>query len=121
MLENAAKFTKRGKICVDATKKGEMLQICVTDTGIGIAKSKQDKIFQQFAQADGSATREFQGLGLGLTISRQIVELHGGRLWCESKKGSGSQFFFTLPIKPVGPRYPHLSSTSATFNQPNTY
>jgi len=102
LLDNAVKFTKRGRISVDAEKCGEMLKICVRDTGIGIDKEKQKAIFEGFNQADGSATREYEGLGLGLTISRKLVELHGGRMWLTSKVGKGSVFHFTLPLKPAG-------------------
>lgn len=102
LLDNAAKFTKRGKITVDAMKCGEMLKVCVKDTGIGIASEKQRSIFEGFCQVDGSETREHEGLGLGLAISKKLIELHGGRLWLTSKLGFGSEFYFTLPLKPIG-------------------
>lgn len=102
LLDNAIKFTKRGKISVDAEKCGEMLKVCIRDTGIGIDKEMQKMIFEGFHQADGSATREYEGLGIGLTISRKLVELHGGRMWLTSKLGKGSVFHFTLPLKPAG-------------------
>ena len=110
LLENAAKFTKRGHITVAAEKSGEMLKVCVRDTGIGIPADQQGKIFDTFIQGDGSMTREYQGLGLGLSISRRIVELHGGRLWLASRQGSGSSFYLTLPLKPVGSRQQELSA-----------
>ncbi len=102
LLENAVKFTKRGKILVNAEKCGEMLKVSIKDTGIGIDKKRQKAIFEGFHQADGSATREYEGLGLGLTISKKLVELHGGRIWLNSKIGQGSEFNFTLPLKPAG-------------------
>ena len=101
LLDNAAKFTRRGKIVVEAEKCGEMLKVKVRDTGIGIAEDKQKLVFEGFRQADGSTTREYEGLGLGLTISKRLVELHGGRMWLKSKVGRGSEFNFTLPLKPV--------------------
>jgi signal transduction histidine kinase len=101
LLDNAVKFTKRGKISIEAEKCGEMLRISVKDTGIGIDKEKQKNIFEGFTQGDGSATREYDGLGLGLTISKKLVELHGGRIWLKSKVGEGSSFNFTLPLKPA--------------------
>lgn len=101
LLDNAVKFTKRGKISIGAEKTGEMLRICVEDTGIGIPRDRQKEIFNSFTQADGSITREHEGLGLGLAIARRIVELHGGRLWLMSREGKGSRFFFTLPLKPA--------------------
>ncbi len=101
LLGNAAKFTKQGRITVDAEKCGEMLKVRVKDTGVGIAKNKQKMIFEGFCQADGSITREHEGMGLGLTISKKLVELHGGRMWLTSKEGRGSEFQFTLPLKPA--------------------
>ncbi len=101
LLGNAAKFTRRGKITVDAEKCGEMLKVTVKDTGIGIPPDRQKAIFDGFVQADGSVTRTHDGLGLGLTISKKLVELHGGRMWLQSKVGHGSRFIFTLPLKPI--------------------
>ena len=101
LLDNAVKFTKRGKISVEAEKCGEMLKVSIKDTGIGIDKDKQKFIFEGFSQGDGSATREHDGLGLGLTISKKLVELHGGRMWLRSKIGKGSSFNFTLPLRPA--------------------
>lgn len=102
LLDNAAKFTKRGTISVEAEKCGEMLRLRVKDTGIGIAKEKQRAVFDGFTQADSGTAREHEGMGLGLAISRKLVELHGGRMWLESAPGKGSEFFLTLPLKPVG-------------------
>lgn len=102
LLDNAAKFTKRGTISIDAEKCGEMLKLRVKDTGVGISQEKQKSIFEGFTQGDGTVTREHEGLGLGLAISKKLVELHGGRLWLSSKLGQGSEFCFTLPLKPVG-------------------
>lgn len=102
LLDNAAKFTRRGKISIEAEKCGEMLRIRVKDTGIGITRENQKTIFEGFRQADGSISREHEGLGLGLAISRKLVELHGGRLSLTSEPGKGSEFSFTLPLKPIG-------------------
>lgn len=102
LLDNAAKFTKRGKISVEAAKCGEMLKLSIKDTGIGIAENQQRSIFDGFKQADGGTSREHGGLGLGLAISKKLVELHGGRIWLTSKPGAGSEFSFTLPLKPIG-------------------
>ncbi len=102
LLDNAAKFTKRGKISLKAEKCGEMLKLSVRDTGIGIPKEAQKAIFEGFSQADGSKTRSHEGLGLGLAISRKLVELHGGRIWLSSQPGKGSEFYVTLPLKPIG-------------------
>jgi signal transduction histidine kinase/class 3 adenylate cyclase len=97
LIGNAIKFTDKGLIRVDAQAIDGQLQISVADTGIGIPPDKQTAIFQAFQQADGSTVREFAGAGLGLSITKQLVELHGGRLWVESEPGRGSTFFFTLP------------------------
>lgn len=109
LLDNAAKFTRHGKITVEAAKAGEMLKVCVRDTGIGIRKGARKNIFDGFVQADGTHTREGEGLGLGLSIARKIVELHGGRMWFTSQLGKGSEFFFTLPLKPTTVRHNEIS------------
>jgi two-component system, sensor histidine kinase and response regulator len=103
LVGNSIKFTERGNIVLNAdlesAKDNEVvLHISVSDTGIGIPKEKQSIIFDSFAQADGSTTRRFGGTGLGLTISRQLVELMGGRIWVESEVGKGSTFHFTCHL-----------------------
>jgi signal transduction histidine kinase len=105
LLDNAAKFTSQGNITVTASRAGEMLKVCVKDTGQGISREAQKQVFSGFCQADSGVARQHEGLGLGLTIARKIVELHGGRMWCRSKEGQGSQFYFTLPLKPTGVRH----------------
>jgi len=104
LVGNAIKFTEEGNVIVDAALESEReeeirLHIYVSDTGIGIPGEKQQVIFESFAQADGSTTRRFGGTGLGLTISRQLVELMGGRMWVESEIGKGSTFHFTCAFK----------------------
>ncbi len=100
LVANAIKFTEAGSIVVDAGLDASAgseirMHIFVSDTGMGIPPEKQEIIFESFAQADGSTTRRFGGTGLGLTISRQLVELMGGRMWVESEVGKGSTFHFT--------------------------
>ena len=73
----------------------------VGDSGIGIAADHHDLVFQEFAQVDASASRQHHGTGLGLTIARRLVELHGGRIWLDSELGRGSRFFFTIPSQPA--------------------
>jgi signal transduction histidine kinase len=100
LVNNALKFTERGAIelkvhLLSDESVFQTLQFTVRDTGIGIPAEKQKLIFQPFAQADTSTTRKFGGTGLGLTISRRIVQLMGGELWVESAVGQGSRFHFT--------------------------
>ena len=100
LLENAAKFTLQGKITIMASRIGDMAQFCISDSGIGMDEHEQQFIFESFRQANGELNRAYEGTGLGLTIAKKIVELHGGRIWVESKKGYGSNFYFTLPQNP---------------------
>ncbi len=98
LVGNAIKFTQTGKVTVSARRRDPMLEICVEDTGVGIAEDKYERIFKSFEQADGSTARSYGGTGLGLAISKQLVELHGGTIWVESTEGKGSRFLFTLPL-----------------------
>ncbi len=104
LAANAVKFTHAGRVTVrvDAQAKDERhvdLHVAVQDTGIGIPEEKHARIFEPFQQADGSTTRKYGGTGLGLTISAQLVELMGGRLWVESEAGRGSTFHVQLTIE----------------------
>jgi two-component system sensor histidine kinase/response regulator len=101
LVSNAIKFTEKGEVVVDVKKESQIedeiyLHFAVTDTGIGIPKAKQLWIFNAFEQADSSMIHEYGGFGLGLAISSQLVELMGGRIWVESKVGTGSTFHFTM-------------------------
>ncbi len=100
LFGNASKFTETGGVTVDFEKKANKISIRFKDTGIGIPPNKLDMIFEQFSQVDTSTTRKASGTGLGLPISRRLVELHGGRLWAESTgiAGDGSVFIVELPI-----------------------
>lgn len=100
LIENAIKFTPAGEIVLEAQMSEVSgseagLQFSIRDSGIGVAPEKQEMIFQAFAQADNSTTREYGGTGLGLAICSELVTLMGGRLWMESELGKGSTFFFT--------------------------
>jgi signal transduction histidine kinase/ActR/RegA family two-component response regulator len=100
LVANAIKFTKSGEVAVCAVKEGVrdnnvLLHFTVTDSGVGIAPDKQAGIFQAFTQVDGSTTRRYGGTGLGLTISRRLVEMMDGEIWVESEVGKGSTFHFT--------------------------
>ncbi len=111
LVGNAIKFTEKGSITVSAEVSGKELIVTVSDTGIGIAPDKLEAVFESFEQADGSIERRYPGAGLGLTITRQLVQLHGGQIWVKSKPGKGSEFFFTIPVskeKAVETRAGHI-------------
>lgn len=98
LIGNAIKFTNSGSVKVSATLQNRYIRLSVTDTGIGIEAEKINKIFNSFEQADGSINRLYGGTGLGLTISKHLVELHGGKISVESTVGVGSIFTITLPV-----------------------
>jgi signal transduction histidine kinase len=98
LVGNAIKFTDQGEVAIKASSANGSVTVAVHDTGPGISESDQAKIFEEFQQADSSTTKEKGGTGLGLAIARRIVEMHGGRLWVESKIGEGSTFAFTVPV-----------------------
>ena len=99
LIKNAIKFTPEGSITVGAKRDNGAILFWVADTGMGIPEDERDNIFESFRQVDGSLTREVEGSGLGLTIARKFVEMHGGRIWVESEMGSGSTFYFTIPAE----------------------
>jgi len=100
LLSNAGRFTQQGGVTVQARVQGDEAVVSVADTGPGIAAEDQARLFQPFQQVDGSIRRRFGGSGLGLSISRHFVELHGGRMWLESELGRGATISFTLPLEP---------------------
>ena len=101
LLTNAVKFTPEGgRIEVDAALTNESVEVSVSDTGIGIAPENQEAIFEEFRQVGTDVSKKREGTGLGLTLTRKFVELHGGRIWVESAVGKGSTFTFTLPLQP---------------------
>jgi len=100
LLSNAVKFTPEGgKIGVAARLVEDMVEISVTDTGIGIAPEDCDAVFEEFRQVGDSAERKAEGTGLGLALTRKFIELHGGKIWLTSALGKGSTFAFTLPTR----------------------
>ncbi len=109
LVSNAAKFTNEGSITVKAIRRAydpetgqpPHVQISVIDTGIGIAEEDMYKLFEAFSQVDGSTTRQVGGTGLGLTISKEFIEMHGGTIWVDSEVEVGSTFHFTIPLHPA--------------------
>jgi PAS domain S-box-containing protein len=101
LLDNAIKFTQRGSVTLRVAAEGDQLRFEVRDTGIGIAPDRLAAIFEPFTQADASMTRRFGGTGLGTTISKQLVELMGGKIWAESEPGKGAVFHVLLPLVPA--------------------
>ncbi len=103
LVSNALKFTSQGKVSltVEPGLEGDV-RFVVTDTGVGFDEEQKARIFGRFQQADGSITRRFGGTGLGLAISRELVELMGGWLECDSTPGAGSRFWFEIPLPPLG-------------------
>jgi signal transduction histidine kinase len=99
LLSNAVKFTPEGgRIGINARQSDGSVEISVTDTGIGIAPEDQPRIFEEFRQVGSDYTHKVEGTGLGLTLAKKFVELHGGKIWVTSDSGKGSMFSFTLPI-----------------------
>ena len=104
LLSNAIKFTTDGgRITLSAQLAGDRVRVAVSDSGIGIAPDDQQKLFREFVQLDGSASRRYEGTGLGLALSKRLVELHGGAIGVESQLGKGSTFWFTVPRGGVTP------------------
>jgi signal transduction histidine kinase len=99
LVGNAIKFTDKGEVAIKATALDGSFTVAVRDTGPGIAPTDQGKIFEEFQQADNSATKRKGGTGLGLSIARRIIAMHGGHIWVESDVGKGSTFAFTIPVK----------------------
>ncbi|MFC5551801.1 MHYT domain-containing protein [Massilia aerilata] len=115
LLDNAIKFTEKGSVTLRAALQGEQLHFEVKDTGIGIAPARLQAIFDPFTQADASMTRRFGGTGLGTTISKQLVELMGGRIWAESEPGQGTSFHVVLPLvlARFAPQQPRVRTPAA--------
>jgi signal transduction histidine kinase len=114
LVSNACKFTPAGgSVTIDGQDLGSQVRIEVSDTGIGIPEEEQERIFQRFYQVEGGVTRSYTGTGLGLTISKFIIEHHYGRIGVESEEGKGSTFFFVLPVK-----LPHDEDLVIDFTRP---
>ncbi len=117
---NAIKFTDKGHIIISAKVVNTHIEITISDTGIGIPEDKLDRIFESFEQVEGGAAREYSGTGLGLAVTKQLVQLHGGNIWLESTLGLGSQFTFTLPIseEPVSSQSSVVASQLSQIQAP---
>ena len=100
-MGNAIKFTSKGSVTLRVAPKDDHMLISIRDTGIGIKEEDIPIVFEQFRQVDGRLERVAEGTGLGMPISKSLVELHGGEIWVESVLGQGSTFFFTLPYEPL--------------------
>jgi two-component system, sensor histidine kinase and response regulator len=107
LCNNAVKFTQEGEIVIstrmlEKDERSVTLRFCVRDTGVGLTEEQKGKLFQAFSQADSSTTRKYGGTGLGLTISRRLVDLMGGEIWVESEPDKGSEFIFTAKFGLAG-------------------
>jgi signal transduction histidine kinase len=99
LLSNAIKFTPEGgRIEISAVPRDGSVEVAVRDTGVGIATEDQEAVFEEFRQV-GTADKKVEGTGLGLTLCRKFVELHGGRIWVKSQLAAGSTFTFTIPVR----------------------
>ena len=109
LLSNAVKFTPdNGRVVLSASRSGNEVVFAVEDTGPGVAEEWQDRIFEEFFQTSGNQ----EGTGLGLAVSKRLVELHGGHIWVESEVGRGSRFSFSIPIQ--GQDSPALRESGVT-------
>jgi PAS domain S-box-containing protein len=118
LLSNALKFSEKGTIKFGYQLKDNNLEFCVEDSGIGISKSKQNIIFERFRQEDESFTRKYGGTGLGLTISKSIIEHMGGQIWVDSDKNKGAAFYISIPYKvsPADMKEPEEITSEEEYN-----
>jgi two-component system, OmpR family, phosphate regulon sensor histidine kinase PhoR len=115
LLDNATQYTPPGgQIMVTVEPNAQEVVISVADTGIGIPRADQPRIFERFYRVDVARSREVGGTGLGLAIAKHLVEIHGGRIWVESEVGQGSQFHFTVPLFDAEPAVPKSNSTGGS-------
>ena len=116
LLSNAVKFTSEGgRVAIRAMPTDGAIQISVSDTGIGIAPEDQAAIFEEFRQVGRGDARKQEGTGLGLTLAKKFVELHGGRIWVQSQVGRGSMFSFTMPVRPEGESSSHQGGVASSL------
>lgn len=110
LVGNAIKFSTQGRVSLRATVAEQEIIVCVEDSGIGIAADQLSMVFESFQQGDATVARTHGGTGLGLSLCRQLVLLHGGRIWVESEEQKGSRFFFSLIMAPAGEKPVELES-----------
>jgi PAS domain S-box-containing protein len=113
LISNAVKFTDRGRIDVAVVRSGHDLRLTVEDTGVGIAEDYMDRLFDPFSQEEDWKNRRFEGTGLGLALVKRLVELMGGRIECESRKGFGSAFTVVIPMAADQPVRPPVSDRNS--------
>ena len=119
LLSNAVKFTQKGEISIYIQKiNNKSFRFEIKDTGIGLTPKEQEKLFKPFSQADGSTTRNYGGTGLGLTISKKLIELMNGKIWVESIPNVGSSFIFEIELKEVKETKEHIEDYSYTQQRP---
>jgi signal transduction histidine kinase/CheY-like chemotaxis protein len=119
LLSNAGRFTERGGVRIHVELGDHGIITCVTDTGPGISPENQKRLFEPFEQIDSSLSRRHEGSGLGLSISKRFVEMHGGKMWLESQVGQGTTFYFSLPLTQAV--LPVEASFSRWFSPYHTY
>ncbi|HLO14917.1 MAG TPA: ATP-binding protein, partial [Anaerolineales bacterium] len=112
LVKNALQFTEAGgQVTVKVQENSSHIEVSVSDTGIGIPARDLPRVFERFFQVETHLTRRYGGMGLGLSVAKAMIELHGGRIWVESEEGKGSTFTFLLPTEHAQP----VSATSASI------
>jgi signal transduction histidine kinase len=120
LIGNAIKFTEKGIIHIDTQKQENNILFTVKDSGVGIPENQVDIIFNSFEQADNSLTRSYGGSGLGLTITKRMTELLGGKIWLDTEEGKGSIFYFNIPLEKVAAlENQHSEVSSISFDKKN--
>ncbi|MHB0878975.1 MAG: ATP-binding protein, partial [Anaerolineae bacterium] len=121
LLHNAIRFTDEGEIVVRSRRREADVIVSVADSGVGIAATELQSIFEEFYQAESAAARPHKGMGLGLAIAKRFVSMHGGRIWAESALGQGSTFYISLPLDGSRPVASRLRTSLAAPLPPNPY
>ncbi len=117
LISNAIKYTNQGQVTISAIEQNGMAQVCVTDTGVGIRASELDKIFNPFERAQQKSHDFRGGTGLGLSVTKALIELHGGKIWATSEHRLGSKFYFTIPVTQQQPQQVPLQISTDAIQQ----